>query len=83
MIKVATNSNLTPNAAPASPTTSHVDTKKILLTEIGAKWNKLSEQDLSSLKGSDDLVTQVVAKYGLEKIQAQMAVESLLKGRVI
>jgi hypothetical protein len=82
MIKVA-NSNPTPNAVPAIPTTSHLDTKKVLLTEIGAKWNKLSEQDLSSLKGSDDLVTQVVAKYGLEKIQAQKAVESLLKGRVI
>jgi hypothetical protein len=41
--------------------------KQAVLREIGAKWGKFSEQDLSALKGNDDLVTQVVAKYGVEK----------------
>ena len=46
------------------------ETKQIVLKEIGSKWGKFSEQDLSALKGNDDLVNQVVAKYGLEKAQA-------------
>ena len=47
----------------------------------GAKWGKFSEQDLSALKGNDDLVTQLAAKYSLEKAQAQRDVDALLKGR--
>jgi hypothetical protein len=42
-----------------------------MLKGIGAKWGRFSEQDLSALKNKDDLVTQVVAKYGLEKSEAQ------------
>src|ERR1700730_16767596 len=41
--------------------------KQVVLREIGAKWGKFSEQDLSALKGNDDLVTQVVATSGVEK----------------
>ena len=59
------------------------ETRQIVLKEIGVKWNKFSEQDLSALKGKDDLVTQVGAKYGLEKAQAQRDVDTLLKGRQI
>jgi hypothetical protein len=59
------------------------ETKQIVLKEIGSKWGKFSEQDLSALKGNDDLVNQVVAKYGLEKAQAQRDVDALLKGRDI
>jgi hypothetical protein len=58
-------------------------TKAILLKEIGAKWGKFSEHELSSLKNKDDLVTQVVAKYGLEKSVAQRDVDSLVKNRQI
>jgi hypothetical protein len=47
------------------------ETRQIVLKEIGAKWGKFSEQDLSALKGKDDLVTQIVAKYSLEKNQVQ------------
>jgi hypothetical protein len=42
------------------------ETRQIVLKEIGAKWNKFSEQDLSALKNKDDVVTQVVAKYGID-----------------
>ncbi len=48
-------------------------------SEVG----KFSEQDLPALKGKDDLVKEVVAKYGLERGQAQRDVDALLKGRQI
>jgi len=75
-------SNSTPNAFTAKPVVA-ADAKQIVLKEIGSKWNKFSEQDLSALKSTDDLVTQVVAKYGLDKAQAQRDVDALLKGRQI
>jgi hypothetical protein len=59
------------------------ESKQIVLKEIGAKWGKFSELDLSALKGNDDLVNQAVAKYGIEKAQAQRDVDALLKGRHI
>ena len=74
--------NVAPNAAAGKPATPG-EAKQIVLKEIGAKWNKFSDQDLSALKGKDDLVTQVVAKYGFEKGQAQRDVDALLKGRQI
>jgi hypothetical protein len=74
--------NVAPKAGVATPATA-AETKQIVLKEIGAKWSKFSEQDLSALKGRDDLVTQVVARYGLEKAQAQRDVDGVLKGRQI
>ena len=62
---------------------SAAETKQVVLKEIGSKWSKFSEQELSALKDKDDLVTQVVAKYGLEKSQAQRDVDALIKGRQI
>jgi len=70
------------HTAPAKPEMT-AETRRIVLKEIGAKWGKFSEQVLSALKGNDDLVTQVVAKYDLEKAQAQRDVDALLKGRHI
>lgn len=59
------------------PTEAH----KVMIKEIHVKWNKFSDQELSALKGRDDLISQVVAKYGLDKSQAQRDVDALLKGR--
>jgi hypothetical protein len=59
------------------------ETRRIVLKEIATKWSKFSQHDLSALKGNDDLVNQVVAKYGIEKAQAQLDVDALLKGRHI
>jgi hypothetical protein len=74
----------TANPTTASASTGNPsDTKQILLKEIGAKWGKFSEHELSSLKNKDDLVTQVVAKYGLEKSVAQRDVDAVMKGRHI
>jgi hypothetical protein len=58
-----------------------VERKLTLLGDIGSKWDKFSKQELSDLKNSGDLVTQVVAKYGIEKDVAQRDVDTLVKGR--
>jgi hypothetical protein len=70
------------NAAPASAGNTP-ETKQILLKDIGAKWGKFSEQELGALKNRDDLVTQVVAKYSIDKAQAQRDVDAVMKGRQI
>jgi hypothetical protein len=76
--------NAAPNSNPvAAKSETAAETKQVVRKEIGAKWNKFSEQDVTALKDKDDLVTQVVAKYGLEKAQAQRDVDGLLKGRQI
>ena len=82
MSNTTSNTAATSNAANTKPEAT-ADAKQIILKEIGAKWNKFSEGDLSALKGNDDLVTQVVAKYSLDKAQAQRDVDALLKGRHI
>ena len=74
--------NVASNPSGSTPKTA-TETRQIVLKEIGVKWNKFSEQDLSALKGKDDLVTQIAAKYGLEKVQAQRDVDAMLKGRQI
>jgi uncharacterized protein YjbJ (UPF0337 family) len=68
---------------PAAQGTTASASRQIILKEIGSKWGKFSEQNLSELKGKDDLVAQVVEKYGLEKGQARRDVDALLKGRQI
>jgi hypothetical protein len=78
------------NSSPsATPQNSNTAVKSELVTEanqtvrkeIRTKWDKFSENDLSALKDKDDLVTQVVAKYGLDKAHAQRDVDAVLKGR--
>ena len=69
----ATNSNSAPQ---------NTD-KSAVMKEICAKWSKFSEQDVAAIRGKADLVSQVVAKYGLDKAQAQSAVDALMKGRHI
>jgi hypothetical protein len=60
---------------------SAAETKQIVIKEVRAKWGKFSEDDLSSLKNKDDLVTQRAAKYGLEKSLAKRDVDALMNGR--
>ena len=73
----AANSNAAAGQSPSA------ENKQIILKEIRAKWGKFSDDDLSSLKNKDDLVTQRAAKYGLEKSVAQRDVDALMKGRQI
>jgi hypothetical protein len=79
---IGTYMNIASNASPTTPA-SAAETRQIVLKEVSAKWSKFSEQDLSALKSKDDLVSQVVAKYSLDKGQAQRDVDALLKGRQI
>ena len=71
------------NAASSSPTakTAAAATRQIVLNKIRSKWGKFSEQDLSALKSNDDLVSQLVTKYGLDYTQAQRDVDTLMEGR--
>jgi hypothetical protein len=78
-----TNTTSNASASNANVATPASDTKQILLKEIRTKWIKFSEHDLSALKGNDDLVTQLAAKYSLDKPQAQRDVDALMKGRHI
>ncbi len=64
-----------------SANTQNNDQKQAVIKDICAKWGKFSTQDVSALKGKADLVSQVVAKYGLTQMQAQTDVDALLKGR--
>jgi len=59
------------------------ESKQILLKDIGAKWSKFSEHELGALKSKDDLISQVVSKYSLDKAQAQRDVDAVMKGRQI
>lgn len=72
------------NAVPKVQEKSHgPEIKQALLKDIRVKWDKFTELELSSLKNNADLVSQVVAKYGLEKDKAQRDVDVLRAGRNI
>jgi len=73
---------VTPNTA--TPSTSNpAEAKQMLLKDISSKWGKFSEQELGAIKNKDDLITQVVAKYSIDKAQAQREVDTVMKGRQI
>jgi hypothetical protein len=74
--------NVSSTATPVKPEAA-AEIRQTVLKEIGAKWGKFSEQDLSGLKTNDDVVTQVAAKYSLDKAVAQRDVEAVMKGRQI
>ena len=71
------------NGASGSPATrtAAAATRQIVLNKIRSKWGKFSEQDLSALKSKDDIVSQLVTKYGLELAQAQRDVDTLMENR--
>jgi hypothetical protein len=72
------NTPTTSNNAPNS-----IENAQLIRKDIKAKWDKFSEQELTSLKNKDELVTQVMSKYNVEKPNAQRDVDALLKGREI
>lgn len=59
------------------------ETKKSILNEIRGKWGKFSEDDLGRLRSNDDLVTEIAAKYSLDRAQAQRDVDAMMRGRQI
>lgn len=66
--------------APAAGTDA---AKPTLAADIRVKWSKFTEQEVKDLKSNDDLVNQLVAKYGLEKAVAQRDADTMRAGRDI
>jgi hypothetical protein len=52
-----------------------------ILSEIGARWRRISRQELASLATNDQLVAQIVDNYGIDKDVAQREVDTLMNGR--
>jgi hypothetical protein len=71
----------TPNASSNSANVN--ETAQTIRKDIKAKWDKFSDLELTSLKNKDELVTQVMSKYNVERPHAQRDVDALLKGREI
>jgi hypothetical protein len=72
--------NQTPKSVPNSAGNS-VANRAAILKEAHTKWNKFSEQELSGIKNRNELVTQLQAKYSLDKVHAERDADALLKGR--
>jgi hypothetical protein len=71
-------------APPAIPAeVASADIRQSVRREVVARWDRFSEQELSALASRDDLVREVVSRYGVEKSEAQRDVDSVLKGRRI
>jgi hypothetical protein len=67
----------------ASVEVASAETRQSVRREVGARWDRFSEQELSALANADDLVREVVSRYGIEQSEAQRDVDSVLKGRRI
>ena len=57
------------------------ETKVTLGKDIRAKWDKFSEIEVGAMKSEDDLVTQLVSKYALDKTLAQTEAKTVVNGR--
>ncbi len=72
----------TASASPAAPTPMQARAEaRMLRAEIGERWDKFSPQELDALRNNDDLVAQLVAKYGLAKDTATRDAAALVRGR--
>jgi hypothetical protein len=52
-----------------------------VLNEIALKWSKFSKQDLTNITTNDQLVGEIVKKYGIKIKRAQREVDILMDGR--
>ena len=77
------NTNASAPQASATPQNSAPKTSapKLSAKEIHVKWDKISEVEASGMKLTNDLVTQVQAKYALSADQAQRDVNAWTNGR--
>jgi hypothetical protein len=55
--------------------------RRMLLNDIRTTWGKFDDDELAALKNPDDLVSQLVLKYGIEEAQARRDVDNLVDGR--
>lgn len=52
-----------------------------ILSEIALKWSKLSKRDLTGITTNDQLVGEIVKRYGIKEKAAQREVDILMDGR--
>ena len=52
-----------------------------VLNEIARKWSKFSKQDLTDITTNDQLVGEIVERYGIKRKAAQREVDLLMDGR--
>ena len=55
--------------------------EKIGLLEIRERWGALDEVELAAIRSRADLVMQIQARYGLDKLQAETNVDVWANGR--
>jgi hypothetical protein len=70
-----------PNAPAPTDQIWETTTRDSILNDVAAHWRRFSRKDLAELESNEELATQVAAKYGLDKIDAQRDVDKLLAGR--
>jgi hypothetical protein len=61
------------NKSPSNP--------RIGVPDLRARWGKFDEVELAAIKSRGDLVMQIQAKYGLNKLQAETNVDVWANGR--
>jgi hypothetical protein len=62
--------------------TSNPDREDVL-NEIARKWSKFSKRELTNIVANDQLVGEIVKKYGLKQEAAQREVDLLMDGRTL
>jgi hypothetical protein len=55
--------------------------RRLTSIDLRERWGKFDEVELAAIVTTADLVMQVQAKYGLDKRQAQVAVDVWANGR--
>jgi hypothetical protein len=69
------------NLSDQKTNTDAANAKTALGKDIMAKWDKFSEIEIGALKSEDDLASQLVTKYSLDKAKAQTEAKTLVNGR--
>jgi len=54
-----------------------------LLNALASKWRRFTWRELNQLESSDELVAQIVVRYGVQEMVAKREVDVLLDGRTL
>jgi len=73
------NMTIGPTASSHSSATN--PDRQDVLSEIARKWSKFSKQDLTDITTNDQLVGEIVERYGIKRKAAQREVDLLMDGR--
>ena len=63
------------------PARKSVLNRRISVLDIRERWGNFNEVELASIKGHSDLVRQIQATYGLDKLAAETNVDVWANGR--